>query len=173
MRLNLEQRNEVIVQYMPLANQLVAERGFASYVDREDLLSAAYLGLVEAASRYDTDRGEFAGYAAFRMKGEIKSHLRSLGLGTRGTNSRGCHTMASLADEADGESYELSLVDKKSGDLQVAFDEITEQLTSRSKDIMWQYFVEGRKMAEIGDLMGIKESWVSQIISQCRKTIAA
>lgn len=48
MKLNLEQRDAAIASHMPLAARKHAE---VPSVDVDELRSAAYLGLVEAASR--------------------------------------------------------------------------------------------------------------------------
>lgn len=51
-------------------------------VNYDELKSAAYMGLVKAASKYDGEN-DFAPYAFCRMSGEIKDYLRSLAWGGR------------------------------------------------------------------------------------------
>lgn len=49
-----------------------------AHVDRGDLLSAGYLGLVEAARSYDPARGApFGAYARHRVRGAVLDELRS------------------------------------------------------------------------------------------------
>jgi DNA-directed RNA polymerase specialized sigma subunit len=43
----------------------------------DELKSAAYMGLCDAATRHDWNR-DFKAFAAFRIIGEIKDYLRSL-----------------------------------------------------------------------------------------------
>jgi RNA polymerase sigma factor for flagellar operon FliA len=45
---------------------------------REEFISAGLMGLVEAADRFDPERGfEFRGFAYFRIRGAILDHLRA------------------------------------------------------------------------------------------------
>ncbi len=52
-------------------------RRLPTFVSRDDLESSALLGLTEAASRYDTGRGEpFSAFALKRIRGAVLDHLR-------------------------------------------------------------------------------------------------
>jgi RNA polymerase sigma factor (sigma-70 family) len=173
MKLELEQRNALIAQYMPLAQKVASnKKKTLTTVDIDELLSAAYMGLVDAASRYDSDQGGFFHYALTRIKGEVKDYLRSLGFGSKGTNSRGCQQLDSInAINAMGYSIADSLAAKNDGELRLVFEEITEVLPPQGKHVMWDYLVEGKKMKEIGEGLGLNESRISQLISQYRKQI--
>lgn len=46
-------------------------------IQLDELKSAAYMGLCDAATRHDYQR-DFKAFAAFRIVGEIKDYLRSL-----------------------------------------------------------------------------------------------
>ncbi len=60
-----------------IASQVAAR--LPRHVELDDLVSAGYLGLVEAARRYDPTRGvRFQAYVAERIRGAIIDHLRSL-----------------------------------------------------------------------------------------------
>jgi RNA polymerase sigma factor FliA len=60
----------------PIATQMAA--GFPRHVDRQDLAGAGALGLVEAAGRYDPDRGvPFRRFAAARIRGAILDTVRA------------------------------------------------------------------------------------------------
>lgn len=74
-------RNDNISRYLPLvryhANRLVM--GLPAHVNREDLIQAGILGLIEALSRYDPARGvKFETFAALRIRGAMLDELRSL-----------------------------------------------------------------------------------------------
>src|SRR4051812_1699576 len=69
----------LVEQYIPLANKLACRRkkDLPRFVDIEELKSAAYLGLVEAASRYDPKVGViFSTFAYPRIFGAIQDYLR-------------------------------------------------------------------------------------------------
>src|SRR5579863_980197 len=60
-----------------LAAQIL--RGLPSHVDRSEVNSAAELGLVEAASSYDSRRGvQFKTFAYYRIRGAVYDCLRKM-----------------------------------------------------------------------------------------------
>ncbi len=74
------ERDELIVSHLPLVRFLVGKMAakLPPYVDQQDLMSAAYLGLVAAAERFDPNRGvKFKTFAEQRIKGTIIDELRS------------------------------------------------------------------------------------------------
>ena len=72
--------DDLALRHLALAES-VARRYFRQDAARdEDLLQVAYLGLVNAAHRFDPDRGgSFAAFAVPTIDGEIKRHLRDHG----------------------------------------------------------------------------------------------
>jgi len=69
---------EVVVAHLGLADSLArryANRG----EDEQDLIQVARVGLVEAAQRFDPDRGSFVAFAVPTMTGHIKRHFRDHG----------------------------------------------------------------------------------------------
>ncbi len=51
---------------------------YPSTIDVEDMSSAGYVGLIEAAKKYDTGRGiDFGAFAMFRIRGAIFDELRA------------------------------------------------------------------------------------------------
>ena len=74
-------RRVLIEEHLPLVQQVVltVARGFPRFVDRNELVSAGMLGLVEAARRFDFDQGvPFAGYAGQRIRGAVLDVARSV-----------------------------------------------------------------------------------------------
>lgn len=68
-------------EYQALVRQIASQVAarLPRHVELDDLVSAGYLGLVEAARRYDPTRGvRFQAYVAERIRGAIIDHLRSL-----------------------------------------------------------------------------------------------
>lgn len=74
-------RERLLERYLPLV-RYVAERmhrRLPPNVDRESLVHAGVVGLLEALERYDPERGvPFEDYARYRIQGEIIQCLRSL-----------------------------------------------------------------------------------------------
>lgn len=74
-----QRRDELIMTHLPLVRhtlgRLVAH--FPPGIDLENLESAGMLGLVEAAGKFDPDRGiKFATFAAWRIRGAVFDELR-------------------------------------------------------------------------------------------------
>ncbi|MBK9179906.1 MAG: sigma-70 family RNA polymerase sigma factor [Acidimicrobiales bacterium] len=70
---------ELVERNLPLVRQVVAQVAahFPRHVDREELARAGTLGLVEAARRYDGERGvPFERFAAQRIRGAILDAVR-------------------------------------------------------------------------------------------------
>ena len=73
-------QSAVIEQHLPLVRHIVFQVAvrFPRHVDREELVRAGALGLVEAARRYDASRGvPFERFAAQRIRGAILDAVRS------------------------------------------------------------------------------------------------
>ena len=66
---NINYIENLIIDHMPLANKLAwkYKKIVPSYVDYNDLQSAAYFGLVDAASRYNMEKGCFSSFVFLRI----------------------------------------------------------------------------------------------------------
>jgi RNA polymerase sigma factor for flagellar operon FliA len=77
-------------RYVPLVHHAVSAYAFRlpGYVDVDDLTGAAFLGLVEAARRFDPDRGvPFEAWALNRIRGAIFDAARAVDFASRRTRS--------------------------------------------------------------------------------------
>jgi RNA polymerase sigma factor for flagellar operon FliA len=75
-----EQITRLIEENLPLVNHIVFQVAvhFPRHVDRDELARAGALGLVEAARRYDDDKGvPFQRFAAQRIRGAIIDAVRA------------------------------------------------------------------------------------------------
>ena len=76
----IEERNELTEHYLSLV-RLVAGRlaiSLPPYVDRDDLLSSGFFGLLDAVERYDPERQvKFESYACVRIRGAMLDYLRA------------------------------------------------------------------------------------------------
>ena len=89
-------------QALPLVHHIVAEvaRRVPRHVERDDLLSAAMLGLVQAARAFDPDRGiPFTSFARTRIKGAVLDELRSRDWLTRRSRARARIVQGMTADD--------------------------------------------------------------------------
>lgn len=79
-RAAIPNRDELIVAHLPLVKFLVGKISaqLPPHIDREDLMSAAVIGLITAAERFDPARGvQFKTFVEQRIRGTIMDELRS------------------------------------------------------------------------------------------------
>ena len=80
MEKTVDVRNRIAEHYLPLV-RLIAGRiaiSLPQHVDREDLLSSGFFGLLDAIERYELTRGnKFETYAGVRVRGAMLDHLRA------------------------------------------------------------------------------------------------
>ena len=79
-RAALATRDELIVSHLPMVKYLVGRIAsqLPLHLDREDLMSAAIVGLITAAERFDPGRGvQFKTFVEQRIRGTIMDELRA------------------------------------------------------------------------------------------------
>jgi len=145
----------LVLDHIPLALKMARRR--SSYappnVSFDDLRSAAYMGLVDAANRVDPSRGfAFASYARLRMEGEMTDYMRSA---FSGSDTRPI---------MEGEDFPDSLLPEPPHiDLSC--------LDSREARIVRLHYFDNRTLKDIGISEGVGESRISQILGECRKKL--
>lgn len=165
---------KLVEQYIPLANKLAFQKkkSLPRFIDIEDLRSAAYLGLVEAANRFNPNLGIcFSTFAYPRINGAIIDYLRDQGWMKRGDT---CHIISLDSPVADNELCVL-------GDTVAAKKEITNQeevlevislnLDNQAKAVLRHYFIDELSMKEVGDKFGVTEGRISQLIKDYKQKI--
>ena len=88
---SLENRNEMIIEYLPLV-KFVASRiasRLPNHIELDDLTNAGIIGLIDAIEKFDASRKiKFKTYAEFRIKGAILDELRALDWVPRSTRQK-------------------------------------------------------------------------------------
>ncbi|KPL03324.1 MAG: hypothetical protein AMJ90_03430 [candidate division Zixibacteria bacterium SM23_73_2] len=218
-----ELREKLLVEYLPLVKSVAGRMalGFPKSVEVSDLISTGFIGLSEALSNFDPNRGvKFETYAIPRIKGAILDELRSLDWVPRSTRAKSREiekakvklenklgrepTRRELAKLLDISTDELlSTLDDLSTSSMVSLDDLiygdddnrqiprVEALESTSKEnilselekkelkafiassvnnlteqerlVISLYYYEELTLKEIGEVMNISESRVSQI----------
>ncbi len=149
--LTLEKRNKLIVDNLDYAEKIAAIqfKKTPPSIQFDDLKSAAFMGLVESANRYD-GRKPFQIYAFNRILGEIKDYLRSLYWGGRNQSFK----MSSWDENLDFE--------KK--DEETNFDEMIKSLSPIGKNIIRKYYTEDKTLKEIGDELALSTTRIHQLL---------
>lgn len=166
---------KLVLQYLPLANKLAYQkkRALPDFIDIEELKSAAYMGLVEAASRYDPKVGAaFSTFAYPRIFGAICDYLRELGWGRKHNVMQILSLDAPYAADGD-EVYELkdTLAAREDRNDAESLEVIALNLDDQAKQILKHYFFESYSMKEIGEKFNVTESRVSQLIKSYKARI--
>lgn len=163
----------LVEQYIPWANKLANQkkRSLPKFIDLEEIKSAAYMGLVEAASRYKPELGiEFTTFSYPRIWGAIHDYLRE-----QGWMKRGDYQQVISLDAPSAESEDCTLRDtieaKSEGDTEECFEVITLNLDDQAKAVLRYYFIDEYSMKEVGDKFGVSESRISQLIKQYKTKI--
>jgi RNA polymerase sigma factor for flagellar operon FliA len=218
-------RDAMIVEHMPLVKYLVGRivPQLPPHLDPQDLISAATVGLINAADRFDPDRGVlFKTFAEQHVRGAIIDELRSYDvlsrsmrekykrleravlnlehkLGRNPTSEEVAATLNISLDEyyailddvhvftfislddswEDAEGSPLCLAEvlsereEKSPQQQVmmmqlaeALGQAIETLPEKERQAVALYYNEDFNLKEIGEVLGLTESRISQLISQ-------
>ena len=133
----MENKTTLIERFIPLANKLAFEKKkkLPRNIEFEELQSAAYLGLVEAASRFDSTLGiAFTTFAWPRINGAINDYLRSLGF----------KRLVSLDDSNDQEGSLKDTIEVffEENKLDGIFELISRPLEKQAKDMLKLYFID-------------------------------
>lgn len=73
-------RDQLVENYLPLVNVIAGRIAISlpSHIDRDDLISSGFFGLLDAVERYDPERqNKFETYAGVRIRGAMLDYLRS------------------------------------------------------------------------------------------------
>lgn len=163
---------QLVEQYIPLANKIAYQkkRSLPRFIDIEDLRSAAYLGLVEAASRYNPELGIcFSTFAYPRINGAILDYVRSQGWLKRGDTCYIVSLDAPLTEESCvlGDAIEA----KEECNQEEIFEVISSDLDNQAKSVLRCYFIDELSMKEVGQKFGVSEGRISQLIKEYKDRI--
>lgn len=165
-------RDMLIAQHLLLAKKLAWQkcRTTPHQVTYEELESAAYLGLVEAATRFDPTQGvAFGFYATRRISGAILDYLRELDWCSRNSDVK--------IDSIDVSTDDYPLAgllesNEKKDNSEEFFEEATKVIDELGKRVIGMYYLQNRSLKEIGSEIGVGESRASQLLKKYRTILA-
>lgn len=163
---------DLVLQYVPLANKLAYQKkkNLPKFVDIEDLKSAAYLGLVEAASRFDHKKGvAFSTFAYPRIFGAIHDYLREQAW-FKNINKPVLSLDSLVLDEKDYCLKDI-IPSKAEHNVDECLEFFAINLDDQAKNVFNYYYIEDYSMKEVGEKIGLSESRISQLIKNYKQTI--
>lgn len=218
-------RDQLILSHLPLAKYLVKRMAahLPPYLDDEELMSAAIMGLISSAERFEPSRGiQFKTYAEQRIKGMIMDELRSKDWLSRSVREKykrlerefselrkqlgrdpsadevaqqmqisldqyhrlleevhtfsfislnesweddegGCVSLLDIVPDSSAVNPQSQMI---SQELMAALSKSIESLPEKERLVVTLYHYEELNLKEIGMVMGLTESRVSQLHSQ-------
>src|SRR5947209_9652416 len=90
-KVSQEVRDQIVLENLSLVKAIAirVHENLPVHVDLDDLIHAGILGLFDAATKYDVDKGlPFSSYAKHRIKGAILDSLRQLDWASRDLRRR-------------------------------------------------------------------------------------
>jgi RNA polymerase sigma factor for flagellar operon FliA len=167
----------MILDHLPLVRAIahnLHHGKLPSGMDKEDLVQSGCEGLIQAVDRYKSDMGAFKQYAARRIKGAMLDCIRTMQHGNRGQPHPEIMSIDSpIGDE--GDTYAAIIPDDRA---QIRPDYIdlwdtVELLDYCARVVIKHYYWKELRLAEIGKLLGVSESRVSQIKGAALKQMRA
>jgi RNA polymerase sigma factor (sigma-70 family) len=173
--INTTNEDELVADYMPLVERLARRRFARVYgnVCYDEWLSDALLGLVNAIRKFDPEKNtSFKTYATVRINGAMldgernRDHLPRL---ERQRAKRGEIEPPPPPTSIDSEGVPESFC--RDEDASEIFTGLSRCLGDRSALMFTWYYRDGITMKEIGKLLELSESRVSQLMASCRKRL--
>lgn len=177
-------RCALIERYAPLAT-VVARRmrvPTGPLIGRDDIESAALVGLIDAVDRYEPERGvPFEGYAGLRIRGAILDELRRVDDRSRGERRRARDAAADEEPEIGAYLGTLSLElllergdrdwaaedddqDRyEDQDLRMRVESALRCLPPRQREVLARYYGDALTLRESAARMGISEARACQL----------
>lgn len=154
------ERHALVLDHVYLAEKIAKSRKKKlTQVSYDELKSAAYLGLVEAAAHYNPQENDcFPAYAIWRIIGAVRDYLRELSWGPRSSPVKMVEVCV----------FEEHIFDQQIVDRAGFFEDVIRQLPTVNKTVLKLYYQEGMKIKEIASDLGVHQSRVSQILSDSR-----
>ena len=181
-------RDKLIVKYcflsVKVANFLRAR--FSGYMDYDDLVGFATIGLINAIERFDPSRGlKFENYAVWLIKNSVIDKIRKLDWVPRAEREKSKQAgeasiphIISLEDylEKNHDISENSATcssenqcpeqNAERQEIRGILDKALDKLSPKEKEMIGLYYFKGLTFKEIGKKINVSESRVSQIHSK-------
>lgn len=156
-----DKNQKLVLQFLPLAEKLAKSyfKKTPPQVQLDELISAAYMGLVDAATRYEEGK-DFELFAKYRIIGEIKDYLRSLQWDRHNSKVGSLPDNFDVAAETEPENFD-EVLDGVAG----------KKLSTIAKNIIRMYYGECLPIMQIAEKMNLSGARISQLIKENLTTL--
>ena len=162
------ERNELVTKHMGLATHF-ASRFQASRMEYDDLVQEAYLGIIDAADRFDPARGKFSTYARWHIMKRIMDAIHNRNEIVRTPRRRPTHICGSLKEGGvylmeDDAPEPLAVMEQD--ELVGGVNDCIKQLPNREAIVIrLRHGINTPKLTlrEVGDIFGVSPERVRQI----------
>jgi len=176
-------REDVLRRHLPLVRRVVQRVAARKppHIEVDDLVSWGIVGLLDAISKYDPKKeASFSTYAQFRIRGAVLDHLRSLDWVPRSVRQK-ASLIEKVSHALEGTLGRPPTEEEIAEELGLSLDAYQELLTQervglvadaikdlpeREQLVVTLYYHEELTMKEVGGVLGLTESRVSQLHSQ-------
>lgn len=157
-----------------MAARLAARWAACVPSQRDEILSAAYLGLVLAAQRFEPGRGvEFQRFAAYRIRGEIRDALRMAGpCGFRKSVADAPRVLGLTVAGCGRGGFDRPIASPElpigwEAEAEDAVRAICRSLPEAERESLGFYFLAaGVTLRHVGARMGLSQTRAAQIVTQ-------
>ena len=195
---NIDNKEKIVEQYIPLVKYIASRImiGRSTYIEYEDLVSYGMIGLMDAISKFDPDKGiKFSSYEAIDalqnrllrepIIDEIAEYLNitvsEVADIERYINFMSVVSLEGILFSEDDELTVMGVVeDKNSPSPHDSYEdkekveilaECIEKLKEKDRTILNLYYYEGLTLKEIGKVLEVSESRVCQLHSRAIKNL--
>src|SRR6187200_809404 len=161
-------RERLVLAYAPLVKYVAGRMssGLPSHVEEADLISYGLLGLISAIERFEPEREiKFETFAITRIKGSIIDELRSLDWVPRSVRTKAREierANAKLEHELHRAPTDPAM-EMDTTEMKDRLADAIARLPEREKLVVALYYYENLTLREIGEVLGVTESRVSQL----------
>jgi RNA polymerase sigma factor for flagellar operon FliA len=156
--MTITEQKALVEQYLPLANKIAysRKRALPRFIDVDDIKSVAYMGLVEASSRFQpSSKNTFATFAYLRIQGAITDYLR-----------KECRK----EPQAEEQVFE-EIKSKPEFNYNEFLEFFENKLGKYAKDVLQYYFIEKYSIIEIAEKFQLSEAKVYQLLEKYKAQI--
>jgi RNA polymerase sigma factor FliA len=181
--MNIDERNKIVEQYVNLVGSIAVKRLTKDY-EQEDLFQEGMVGLILAIDKYEPDKGPFDKFVKLYIERMIFDYKLNSGLIRKPRRIPKKQKNTKRVPEID--SYEkiifvtdgkvVKLIDTFQSennfdglilkDLANELNKLIRSFSNKEKYVLKAYYKDRLSMKEIGTVIGVNESRVSQILSR-------